>query len=427
MAKPGDTVKIKTTTKTYEGLIMPSEDQQSVFLKLSSGYNIGLNKNKVKKITVLEPHKDTPSPSPKKQPTNKKLKTITILHTGGTIASKVDYKTGAVVSRFTPEEIIDMFPEIGEHANINSNLISNMASEDMRFAHYNAMAKTVERAIKDKADGIILTHGTDTLHYTSAALAFMFDNLPIPLILVGAQRSSDRASSDAFSNLLAATQFITKTDFTGVAICMHATSEDKESVILPATKSKKLHSSRRDAFKPINAQPIASVNPETEKITFINKPKKDTGKLTIKTKMEDKVALIKSHPNFHPDQLLHYIDYKGIVIEGTGLGHIPVSDSNDLAKPNIKNLAAVKALVDKGVIVVMTTQTVFGRVQMNVYAPGRDILKTGVIPGSDMTSETAFIKLAWLLGNYPSKAKQLITENLRGEITDRTLYKEEFI
>ena len=427
MAKPGDKVKIKTTDKVYEGLLMPSEDQQSVFLKLSSGYNIGINKNKVKKITVIESKKQSTPPPPKKQKNNPKLPTITILHTGGTIASKVDYRTGGVESRFKPEEIIEMFPEIGKLANIKSHLISNMFSEDMRFAHYKVMAEAIEKAIKDKTDGIILTHGTDTMHYTSAALAFMLEHPPIPIILVGAQRSSDRASSDAYSNLLATTQFITKTDFTGVAICMHATSEDKESVILPATKTKKLHASRRDAFKPINAQPIAKIDPQTEKITFIDKPQPSKGTFTVKTKMEDKVALVKSHPNFHPDQLLHYKDYKGIVIEGTGLGHMPVSDSNDLAKPNIKNLAAAKALVDKGVIVVMTSQTIFGRVQMNVYAPGRDILKTGVIPGEDMTSETAFVKLSWLLANYPKKAKQLITENLRGEITDRTLYKSSFI
>ncbi|MDP7116304.1 MAG: Glu-tRNA(Gln) amidotransferase subunit GatD, partial [Candidatus Woesearchaeota archaeon] len=325
------------------------------------------------------------------------------------------------------EEIVQMFPELKKVANIKSSLISNMFSENMRFHHYGLMAKAIEKEIKAGADGIILTHGTDTMHYTSSALAFMLENLPIPVLIVGSQRSSDRGSSDAPFNLLAASRFIATTNFKGVAICMHKSSNDDMCTILPPCKSRKMHSSRRDAFKPINADPIADID-ASGKITWIKKPSNPKGKLVVKTKMEEKVALVKAHPNFSSEQLELYKKYKGLVIEGTGLGHIPATATNAKEHPNLKNLEAVRKLVAGGCIVVMTLQTLFGRVQMNVYAPGRELLKAGIISGEDMLPETAFIKLAWLLGNHKKdEAAKLINQNLRGEIADRTLYKEEFL
>ena len=246
-ALPGDKVLIKTDTKSYEGTLMPNEETDAIVIKLSNGYNIGIRPDKVRELKVIEKLKPTKeAKEPLRQ--NKNLPKITILHTGGTIASKVDYKTGGVVARFSPEEILRMFPELRDIANIDSRLISNMFSEDMRFAHYSLMAKEIEKEIQKGVCGIILTHGTDTMTYTSAALAFMFEGLPIPVVLVGAQRSSDRGSSDAAVNLLCAAEFIAKTDFAGVAICMHENMSDNSCVILPATKTKKLHTSRRDAF-----------------------------------------------------------------------------------------------------------------------------------------------------------------------------------
>lgn len=220
-AKPGDRVKIITKDEIREGILMPNEETNSVVIKLDSGYNIGIDNKRIKEIKIVEKYKKEKVKSQKEDNKDANKPTISILHTGGTIASRVDYKTGGVVANFSPNEIIGMFPEIREIANINSKLIEQMLSEDMRFEHYQAIALAIKEEVKKNVNGIIITHGTDTLAYTSAALAFIFENLNIPILLVGAQRSSDRGSSDAAMNLICAAEFITKTDFCGVAICMH--------------------------------------------------------------------------------------------------------------------------------------------------------------------------------------------------------------
>ena len=252
--KLGDKVKVVTAKETVEGILMPTESKESVFVKLDNGYNIGIESKKIKKIELIEKFKET-----EKKTTNikvdKKLPTISILHTGGTIASKVDYRTGGVIARFDPEELLAMFPELRSIANIRSRLISNMFSEDMRFAHYKIMAKAIQEEIDKGCDGIILTHGTDTMGYSAAALSFILEGLPVPVILVGSQRSSDRGSSDSAVNLICAAEFIAKTDFSGVAICMHESMDNDTCLILPATKTRKMHTSRRDAFKAINESP----------------------------------------------------------------------------------------------------------------------------------------------------------------------------
>lgn len=422
MIKPGDRIKVITTERIYEGILMPNEETSSIVIKLGNGYNIGINQDKIKKIELVKKLKKSKT-NIKKPEKRAGLPSISILHTGGTIASKVDYRTGGVIARFEPAELVAMFPELRGIANIDSRLITQMFSEDMRFKHYSLMAKAIEEEIKMGVDGIILTHGTDTLGYSAAALAFALENLPIPVILVGAQRSSDRGSSDAAINLICAALFIAKTDFSGIAICMHETIEDRACLILPATKTRKLHTSRRDAFKVVNDKPIARVDFETGKIEFFKEYiKKDKNrKLVVKDKFEEKVGLIKCHPNMFPEQFRFFKDYKGLVIEGTGLGQAPVGVPNEYCKIHRENLKAIKELVEAGCVVVMASQCIFGRVHMHVYSNAIDLLNIGVIPAEDMLSETAFIKLSWLLANYPKDVKKLIRKNLRGEINPRQL------
>ncbi|MEK0338149.1 MAG: Glu-tRNA(Gln) amidotransferase subunit GatD, partial [Nitrosopumilus sp.] len=350
-----------------------------------------------------------------------------------TISGRVDYRTGAIRVDFGPEELISMYPELEKIANFNTKLVGKMWSEDMRFAHHIKLAKEIEKEVKKGSiKGIILPHGTDTMTYTSASLAFMLENLPIPVLLVGAQRSPDRASSDAVMNLICASEFIAKTDFKGIGICMHESSNDDYCVILPPTKTRKLHTSRRDAFKPVNDKAIARINYKTREIKFLKPITGNTDKkeFIAKCKLDEKVALLKVHPNLMPDQILFFKKnkYKGLVLEGTGLGQIPVGVPDEDAKINSKNLKAIKKLIESGCVVVMTSQCIFGRVQMHVYEGAVDLVNAGVIPGEDMLSETAFVKLAWLLGNYPKeKVAELMTKNLRGEINEATNYKEGFV
>ena len=424
---PNTNIKITTNdSRTFEGLVLPDTTSQKVVLKLSSGYNIGiLNKN----IQETKPLKNPISKKNKlpKLKSNKKLPTISILHTGGTIASKVDYETGAVLSQFSPEDIISMFPEIKGLANIDSKLVRNMWSSNMNFNHFNILAKAVEKEVKKGVDGIIVTLGTDALTYASAALSFILEGISIPVIFTASQRSSDRGSSDAFLNLYCAVKFAKEANFAGVAICMHGSSNDDYCNVLPACKTKKLHSSRRNTFQPVNTAPIAKVT--TENIEFFpetHHKKRNDSKLKLKLlNPKLKLGILRFHPHFQSSMLEPIKKFDGLIIEGTGLGNGPVECVDEFTKENEKTIKTITALTKK-MPVTMTTQCVFGRVNMNVYSYGRKILDSGVWGNhTDMLPETAFVKLAWLLSNYNKKEiKELYHKNLRGEISERTLYND---
>ncbi len=428
-AKPGDRVKVITNDDVREGILMPHE-ADSVVIKLDNGYNIGIERKKVKEIKVVEKARLKEEKAKIELKKDGKKPTIAILHTGGTIASKVDYRTGAVYSSFSPEDLLGLFPELSAIANVRSQLVAKMWSDDLRFKHFEIIAKAVQKEIDKGVDGILIGIGTDNLAVASAALAFIVEQTPIPILLVGAQRSSDRGSSDSAMNLICAAEFIANTDFAGVAICMHESTSDNSCAIFPATKTRKLHSSRRDAFKAVNDTIIARVYYETREINFIKEKyaKKDKKrKLMIKPKMEEKVGLLKIHINMLPEQFEFFKGYRGLIIEGTGLGHTPGQVPNEWCKIHEKIYPAIKKVIDSGCVAVMTTQCLFGRVQMHVYDKGVDLEKLGIIPGQDMLPETAFVKLAWLLGNYKkNEVKGLISKNLRGEINER-LGKDEFL
>ncbi len=436
MPNPGDKVQItsKKTSEhgilksTEEGILVPSFDQKVVLLKLDNGYNIGFDKKDILSIKVLEKGKKQQAVSVtvgKK----KDLPTIAVLHTGGTIASKVDYRTGGVATEFSAQQLVSLFPELTEIANIESELIAQMWSDDLRFAHFALIAKAIERHIMKGVKGIIIGIGTDNLAVASAALAFIVEQTPVPILLVGAQRSSDRGSSDAGMNLISAATFISQTDFSGVAICMHESSSDQYCAILPACKTYKLHSSRRDAFRPVNAELMARVHYAGRGVSMIAMDYPKRGKpLILKPKMEEKVGLLKIHINMFPEQFSFFKGYKGLVLEGTGLGHTPGQVPNPECAIHKKIYPAIKQVIDSGCVVVMTTQCLFGGVNMNVYDKGRDLLALGVIPGKDMLGNTALVKLSWLLGNYKKEdAQKLMGENLRGEINESLGYEKEWV
>ncbi len=416
---PSSLVTLTSTKGTYTGLIMPNSSATTTFLKLESGYTIGIARKSITKIQLL-PQKKGSEEKKMIIPKKEGLPTILVIHTGGTIASKVDYQSGAVTTKFSAEDLIAMFPEVSQIANIKTVTVANIWSQDMRVEDYTIIAETVKKHYKE-VQGIIIGHGTDTLHYSSAALAFMLEHIPIPILLVGAQRSSDRGSSDAGMNLVCAAEFINKTYFKGVAVCMHETPSDTTCVILPATKTRKLHTSRRDAFQPINAKPIARVNYQTRTVTMLDKQSNGKGVPVFRTKMEQKVGIVRTYPNMNPKILKAFVGYKGLIMEGTGLGHMPMAGKNKVL------FDEVKKLLKKGMIVVMTSQCIFGRVNLNVYTPQRQMQEVGIISGQDMTTETAFVKLSWLLANFKkNELKELFQKNLRGELEERIL-PDEFV
>jgi glutamyl-tRNA(Gln) amidotransferase subunit D len=396
-------------------------------LKLESGYNVGFlrsNIRKIEKIKGVSQKKESIVAKIKDDP-NKK--TIVILHTGGTIASRVDYETGAVGTTFLPEELISLFPELKDHANVRSRLVKNMWSQDMRFVHYNLIAKEIKKEIDSGVSGIIVSQGTDTLHYTAAALSFALENLNVPVLVVGAQRSSDRPSTDARDNLINAVYFISKSNFADVGICMHASTDDSGCNILSATKTRKNHTSRRDAFRSINSEPYAMVDYRNSKIEYLNTDYNVNRerKLRLKLFKEDlRVGLLKQHTNMYADQFFMFKRYDGLVIESTGLGCLPISEKDRDTRESGRILNAIKSLIKHGVVVAEAPETINGRLVLNVYEDQRVAQDIGVIGSfSDMTPETSFIKLSWLLSNYKrDEVRSLYVKNLRGELSETSTY-----
>jgi glutamyl-tRNA(Gln) amidotransferase subunit D len=425
-------VKLTLENEHLEGILV-KEDDKHLVLKLSSGYNIGIKKNKVLKIEDIKSHEELA----KEQHSEKVHKEITqgaglpkvlILHTGGTIASKIDYATGAVTPKFSPEELTSMFPEIKDIAHIESKLFRNMASDDMRFSHYNLIAKEIEKELHEHKDlkGIIITQGTDTLHYTGTALSFIFEHLSIPIVIVGSQRSSDRGSSDAAMNLISAVAFIANTSLKGVFICMHESMSDDACSILNGINARKMHSSRRDAFKQINGTPIARVDYASKSVEYLGDYPESSlnaqGQLKLHLFDENlKIGMCVSHPNFFAEELEHYKKgFDGLILEGTGLGHFPISENDEYTKEHEKIKQALVELCKK-MPVVMSLQTIYGAVNMNVYSPGREMIAMGVIGNySSLTPESSFIKLVWLLSQklYP---KDYFMKDLRGEFSNKDL------
>jgi glutamyl-tRNA(Gln) amidotransferase subunit D len=427
--KPGTHLSFSYRGQALKGMVLNEEEGQLV-IKLDSGYNISAKPAELKDVEELKVPKKAAKGAhavPGKKGAASGLPRISILHTGGTIASKVDYETGGTLPQYDADDMLKLFPELNEIAQISSRLVRAMWSEDMRFAHYNVMAQEIAKEFAAGADGVIITHGTDTMHYTGAALSFALENLHKPVLIVGSQRSSDRASSDAATNLVAAILFMTRhPDFALVGLCMHETPDDEWCVILPGTKCRKMHSSRRDAFRAINAAPWARVHPLQRKVELLFKGQAAPGneKLEVRPFKEDiKVGLLKAHPQMFVEEFEFFKGYDGLLLEGTGIaGNIPINEIDGSTKEHSKIAKAVKALSQHGTVVAAATQTVYGRIDMNVYSTGRKMQDLGIIGHlHDMHPETAFIKLAWLLSNYSKdEAKRLFTQDLRGEISARS-------
>ncbi len=423
----GNRIRITKAKHTYEGILMPRidiGDTNSIVIKLDNGYNVGIRFEKSMKIRKLaggsrvhfKPAKKIMRKDPKKP-------TISIIGTGGTIASRVDYRTGGVYASFSPEDIIAQIPELKNVANIRAKEIMNVMSEDMTLEQRKEIAREVAKEINSGSSGVIVTHGTDTLHYTTTALSFMLKDLSCPVVVVGSQRSSDRGSSDSVMNIECAANFVANSNVAEVCSVLHGSINDDYCLAIRGTKVRKMHTSRRDAFRPINYPPIAKIWYETGKIEILdqNYRKREKGKVKVDDKFEPKVALIKCHPGLNPEIFDFYVNkgYKGIVLEGTGLGHTTTVSEYSL-------LPKIESAISSGVPVVMTSQCIYGRVHPTVYHNLRKLSKIGVIFAEDMLSEVALTKLMWVLGHTKSmdKVREIMLKNLVGEISERTEVEE---
>ncbi|MEK6888324.1 MAG: Glu-tRNA(Gln) amidotransferase subunit GatD [Candidatus Aenigmatarchaeota archaeon] len=414
----GNRLSVEKDGKISEGVLMPNTGDPNVLVvKMDNGYNVGLAPEGIKIKKLAQPKRVIPKKM--KYEHDESKKTILILHTGGTIASRIDYETGAVKPAIAPEDLVTSIPELLDIANIHTEIVFQMASDDMQSDHWMLLAKKIAQEY-GRYDGIIITHGTDTIHYTSAALSFMLQNITKPVLIVGSQRSSDRGSSDAAMNLICAVQFIVKSGFSGVAVCMHANMDDDYCYVHSGLHVRKMHTSRRDAFRSIDVMPIAKVS-KSGTVEFMSEYKKPSGEFKPVIMFNKKVALIKIYPGFSHRELESYEKngYKGVVIEATGLGHVPMNATDKYTASHPLLLSVIKRMSKNG-IVAITSQCLYGKVNLNVYAPQRKLHEAGVIP-VQMTPETAFVKLGWVLGQTKNLevAKNLMAENIMGEQIER--------
>ncbi|GAB4298715.1 MAG: Glu-tRNA(Gln) amidotransferase subunit GatD [Ignavibacteriaceae bacterium] len=409
-------VELKTVNGIFKGLILPrseTADEFHIVLKLPIGYNIGIAAKKITGIKINGRREARYKIPEKEFPYNPKKPKVKLLGTGGTIASRLDYRTGAVIPAFSPGELYGSVPELADICNLDTEKLYGEFSENIGPFHWKGVAEAIGREIRNGVNGIVIGHGTDIMHHTAAALSFMVQNSPVPIVMVGSQRSSDRPSSDAALNLIHAVKTAAESDIAETMVCMFGPTSDLYGLLHRGTRVRKMHSSYRSTFRTIGDIPIATVS--RDKITPIRddyKKRRNDTDVKINAVFEEKVTIVYYYPNMQPDIIDSLIEngYKGIVIAGTGLGHV-----------NKPMYPALRRAQQAGVAVYMTVQTLWGYVQMYVYETGREMMELGVIPAANMLPEVAYVKLGWALGQTDDleKVKDIMLTPIAGEITER--------
>lgn len=401
--KTGDEIEVRWKDQLLNGILI-SKNHDFMIMKLKNGYNLAIDYSHIQSLKVISENKPLRQTREEIRGSGKK---VTIIGTGGTIASYVDYSTGAVKPLENAQDVLYAEPDLLKLGDIDAEVLFNIFSEDMNQKYWKILAKKVYEKISE-GNGVVVAHGTDTMSFSASALSFLIENPSAPIIFTGSQRSSDRPSSDAYFNLLGAVK-VAQSDLGEVAVVMHSSMNDDYLSIHRAVKVRKMHTSRRDAFKSINAEIIGTISRDLDvNMQDYKKVKKD--EMHLYENLSEKVGLFYYYPGMEKELLLKFLDRNdGLIIAGTGLGHI----SNDYIE-DIKNI------IDEGKIIAMTSQCLYGSVNLNVYSTGRRLIEAGVIPLGDMLPEVAYIKLSFLLGNFSQDdAKNLLAKNLRGELNER--------
>ena len=441
LPEPG--VRIRAVVLTHDetvehtGLVLPPAATGHTTIKLDNGYNVSYPSEAVQEWIELPANKAPSSGELEAPDEDATLPRVRLIHTGGTIASKVDYATGAVEAKFEPEEMLDAIPELASIARLDSVKIGNMFSDDIRPQHWNIIAKACAQAFDDGCRGVVIAHGTDTLHITSSALNFAFAGSGTrpagPIVMVGSQRSSDRGSSDATENLLAAVHWAAHGPLPNgdlgdaVVVVMHHTQSDGVMAVHSGLAVRKMHSSRRDAFHPVNGQPLATLSTAPEGIS-ITASTWYTEALNAATKRPiaahpttyetgQRIAQFIAGPWLHAEHVEAVVStgVQGVVFHGTGLGHLPIDDPQNDAPENALLWRILTRCINRELPVVIVNQCIHGPVDMNVYSKGRKQQEMGLLGhGVSSTPEAMVAKLHWVLSQNKN-IKQALSSNLCGE------------
>jgi glutamyl-tRNA(Gln) amidotransferase subunit D len=408
---PGDRVRVERADREYEGVLLPSSTAEQLVVKLDGGYNVGIDREgaetEVLESDVYQIDAAQDETASSAVEFDEALPTIALISTGGTIASTVDYRTGAVTARFDAEDVLRAVPDLAGRANYRGRVVANILSENMEVPIWQDLAEAIHEEIESGADGVVVMHGTDTMQFSASAMSFMLDS-PVPIVFTGSQRSADRPSSDNVMNAVCAVE-AAKADAAEVMVCMHENESDDVCALHRGTRVRKNHTSRRDAFETVGAEPLGTVDYDSETVTFDGEyEERGEADLDIQPDLAEDVELVKFTPGMDPAFFDLCADKSGLVIEGTGLGHV-----------HSDRIEQLEELVDDGTTVVMTSQCLGGRVCDRVYDTGRDLLDAGVVEGEDMLPGTAKVKLMWALANADDVAKTMRTP-LAGEIVEQS-------
>ncbi len=384
----------------YTGTFI-SSSEKTITIKLGSGYNITLNKSSFR-IGKQYPAESPESNSKREIYSKCGENGICILTTGGTIGSSVDYKTGAVKPVKDISYLYNFVNNIDRFKLYHEN-IENILSENVDAGKWITFARKARDAMK-KGNSVIIFHGTDTMQYSASALSFMFEEQTKPVIFTGSQRSSDRPSSDAFMNIEGSIYFASM-DTGEVGISMHTGTSDDSISLYRGTRTRKMHTSSRNAFTSIGESPVAKYsNGKVSKENYIKKPSEN---IVLKDKLDENVGLVYFYPGMKEEDFYNLsYNKKAVIIMGTGLGHVSSGVLNVINK------------LSKETAFFMTSQCIYGNVNMNVYSTGRDLIHAGVISLDNMLAETAMVKAMYILANYPDDLNKLMKANMRGEIED---------
>ncbi len=409
---PGDRVRVERAGVTNEGVLMPSTTADYLVVKLDGGYNVGVAREdadvEVLESDVYDVEEAQTTESASKIEFDDDLPTVSLISTGGTIASTVDYRTGAVTAQFDAEDVLRAVPDLAGRANYRGRVVANILSENMTPAVWQDLARAVVDEIEAGADGVVVMHGTDTMQFTASALSFMLDT-PVPIVFTGSQRSADRPSSDNVMNAVCAVE-AAKSDAAEVMVCMHATESDDVCALHRGTRVRKNHTSRRDAFQTVGREPLGQVGYDSEEVLFTREyQRRGDVDLALDADLASDVELVKFTPGMDPAALDYLADKSGVVIEGTGLGHV----HTDL-------IPHIESLVEDDTVVAMTSQCIEGRVCDRVYDTGRDLLDAGVVEAGDTLPGTAKVKLMWAVANLDDPAAAM-ERSLAGELQERSV------
>ena len=328
---------------------------------------------------------------------------IHVLNTGGTISYAAD---GSGLS-WRPETFLE---DIEVPARVVYREILRKASINLTPADWTAIASAVHDALGAGAEGVVVLHGTDTMAYTAAALSFMLQNLSVPVVLTGAMRKGGAPDSDGRGNLANALAVAALGDVAEVCVVFSHDEGGKAGAILRGNRVRKRHSAALDAFASPNHPPLGVVEGRTVRLESDRIPRAPRGEPRYAPGVNSNVCLIRYHPGCTAAFVAQALAAaEGAVVEGTGAGHVATEgEILDAIRRARKPVVLVSACWEGGVA-------------LGSYDVDREILAVdNIIPGEDMTPETALVKLMWILARERSldRVRARMREPVAGEVTE---------